>query len=100
MIPLQHGLILAAILFVIGLTGLLVRRNLLFMLISLEIMINASALACVISGSYWGSVEGQIIYVFAISIAAADASIGLALLLRLYRSLHTINIDTVSEMSG
>ncbi len=54
MIPLQHGLILAAILFVLGLTGLVIRRNLLFMLIGLEIMINASALAFVVAGSYWG----------------------------------------------
>ncbi len=55
MIPLQHGLILAAILFVLGLTGLLIRRNLLFMLISLEVMINAAALAFVVAGSYWGA---------------------------------------------
>lgn len=52
--PLTHGLILAAILFVLGLTGLVIRRNLLFMLIGLEIMINASALAFVVAGSYWG----------------------------------------------
>ncbi|STQ60808.1 NADH dehydrogenase I subunit K [Pseudescherichia vulneris] len=54
MIPLQHGLILAAVLFVLGLTGLIIRRNLLFMLIGLEIMINAAALAFVVAGSYWG----------------------------------------------
>ena len=59
MIPLQHGLILAAILFVLGLTGLVIRRNLLFMLIGLEIMINASALAFVVAGSYWGQTDGQ-----------------------------------------
>ncbi len=53
MIPLTHGLILAAILFVLGLTGLVIRRNLLFMLISPEIMINAAALAFVVAGSYW-----------------------------------------------
>lgn len=60
MIPLQHGLILAAILFVLGLTGLVIRRNLLFMLIGLEIMINASALAFVVAGSYWGQTDGQV----------------------------------------
>ncbi|MGK7376170.1 NADH-quinone oxidoreductase subunit K, partial [Salmonella enterica] len=58
MIPLSHGLILAAILFVLGLTGLLIRRNLLFMLIALDIMINASALASVAAGSYWGQTDG------------------------------------------
>ena len=62
MIPLQHGLILAAILFVLGLTGLVIRRNLLFMLIGLEIMINASALAFVVAGSYWGQTDGQVMY--------------------------------------
>jgi len=57
MIPLTHGLILASVLFVLGLTGLVIRRNLLFMLISLEIMINAAALAFVVAGGYWGQTE-------------------------------------------
>lgn len=100
MIPLQHGLILAAILFVLGLTGLLIRRNLLFMLISLEVMINAAALAFVVAGSYWGQADGQVMYILAITLAAAEASIGLALLLQLYRRRHTLDIDTVSEMRG
>lgn len=73
MIPLTHGLILAAILFVLGLTGLVIRRNLLFMLISLEIMINAAALAFVVAGSYWGQADGQIMYILAISLAAAGS---------------------------
>ena len=97
MIPLQHGLILAAILFVLGLTGLVIRRNLLFMLIGLEIMINASALAFVVAGSYWGQTDGQVMYILAISLAAAEASIGLALLLQLHRRRQNLNIDSVSE---
>ena len=96
MIPLQHGLILAAILFVLGLTGLVIRRNLLFMLIGLEIMINASALAFVVAGSYWGQTDGQVMYILAISLA----SIGLALLLQLHRRRQNLNIDSVSEMRG
>lgn len=100
MIPLQHGLILAAILFVIGLTGLIIRRNFLFMLLSLEIMINAAALAFVVAGSFWNQPDGQIMFILAISLAAAEASIGLALLLQLYRRRHTLDIDTVSEMRG
>ena len=91
MIPLQHGLILAAILFVLGLTGLVIRRNLLFMLIGLEIMINASALAFVVAGSYWGQTDGQVMYILAI---------GLALLLQLHRRRQNLNIDSVSEMRG
>ncbi|EEV7779050.1 NADH-quinone oxidoreductase subunit NuoK [Escherichia coli] len=100
MIPLQHGLILAAILFVLGLTGLVIRRNLLFMLIGLEIMINASALAFVVAGSYWAQTDGQVMYILAISLAAAEASIGLALLLQLHRRRQNLNIDSVSEMRG
>lgn len=60
----------------LGLTGLVIRRNLLFMLISTEIMINAAALAFVVAGSYWGQADGQIMYILAISLAAAEASIG------------------------
>lgn len=100
MIPLQHGLILAAILFVLGLCGLLIRRNLLFMLISLEVMINAAALAFVAAGSYWQQADGQVMYILAISLAAAEASIGLALLLQLHRRHQSLDVDTVSEMRG
>lgn len=75
MILLQHGLILAAILFVLGLSCLLIRRNLLFMLIGLEIMINSTALAFVVAGSYWGQADGQVMYILTISLAAAEASI-------------------------
>ncbi|MEL0637104.1 MULTISPECIES: NADH-quinone oxidoreductase subunit NuoK [Marinomonas] len=100
MIPLSHVLILAAILFVLGLAGLLVRRNLLFMLVSLEIMINAAALAFVAAGSFWQQADGQVMYILAISLAAAEASIGLALLLQLHRRHQSLNVDTVSEMRG
>ncbi len=71
-----------------------------FMLISLEIMINAAALAFVVAGSYWGQADGQIMYILAISLAAAEASIGLALLLQLHRRRQNLNIDSVSELRG
>jgi len=100
MIPLQHGLILAAVLFALGLTAVTIRRNLLFMLIGLEIMVNAAALAFVVSGSYWGQADGQVMFILAISLAAAEASIGLALLLQLHRRSQNLNIDKVSEMRG
>lgn len=100
MIPLSHGLTLAAFLFVLGLTGMIIRRNLLFMLLGLEIMINASALAFVVAGSYWGQEDGQVMYILTITLAAAEASVGLALLLQLHRRRCTLDIDTVSEMHG
>lgn len=100
MISIVHCLILASILFVIGLVGVMIRRNLLFMLLSLEIMINAAALALVAAGSFWNSPDGQILYILAITLAAAEASIGLALLIQLYRRYKTLNIDLASGMKG
>lgn len=99
MIPLSHGLILAAVLFVLGLTGMIIRRNLLFMLLGLEITINASALAFIVAGSYLGQADGQIMYILVVTLAAAEASICLALLLQLHLN-RTLDIDIVSEMHG
>ncbi|QIQ41765.1 MAG: NADH-quinone oxidoreductase subunit NuoK [Buchnera aphidicola (Microlophium carnosum)] len=100
MISLFHGLFLSLILFILGLTSLIVRRNILFILISLEIMMNAAGLALIVVGSYWNQVDGQIMYIFAITLAASEASIALALLLQLYRNKKTLNIDILSEMNG
>lgn len=99
-IPFEHGLIVAAILLSIGLCGLMLRRNLLFILMSIEVLMNACALAFVVTGSRFGQVDGQIMYILVISLAAAEASIGLALLMRMYRRHHTLNVDSVKEMRG
>ena len=99
-IPMEHGLLVAAILFSLGLCGLLMRRNLIFILMSIEVMMNASALAFVVAGSRWAQADGQVMYILVISLAAAEASIGLALLLMLYRRHHTLDVDIVSEMRG
>ncbi|CRK85884.1 NADH-quinone oxidoreductase subunit K [Candidatus Providencia siddallii] len=99
MIPLQHGLILSAILFVIGLNCIIVRRNLFFMLLGLEITINSTALAFVVVGSFWGQPDGQIMYILIITLAAVEASIGLALLLRLHRYYKNLDVDNLNEMS-
>lgn len=100
MIILQHGLIISTILFFIGLMSLCLRRNLLFILIGLEIMSNAAAMALVFCGSYWHQADGQIMYIIAITITSVEVSIGLALLIQLYRRYHTLNIDIISEMHG
>lgn len=97
MIPLSHGLILASTLFILGLISLIIRRNLLFILISLEIMINASAFAFILLSSYWGQTEGQIMYILIITIAASETSIALALLIQFYKTKQTLNIDLLSE---
>ncbi len=99
-LSMEHGLVVAGVLFCLGLTGLMVRRNLLFMLMSIEIMMNAAALAFVVAGGRWAQADGQVMYILVISLAAAEASIGLALLMMLYRRHHTLDVDTVSEMRG
>ncbi len=100
MIPLEHGLALAAVLFTLGLTGLMVRRNILFMLMSLEIMMNAAALAFVVAGSRWVQADGQVMFILIITLAAAEAAIGLAILLQLYRRFDSLDVDAASEMRG
>ncbi|MHA6493028.1 NADH-quinone oxidoreductase subunit NuoK [Pseudomonas borbori] len=99
-IPMEHGLTLAAVLFSLGLVGLMVRRNILFVLMSLEVMMNAAALAFVVAGARWAQADGQIMFILVITLAAAEASIGLAILLQLYRRFNTLDIDAASEMRG
>lgn len=100
MIPMSHGLILAGILFAIGLCGVMVRRNFLFMLMSLEIMMNAAALAFVIAGSRWMNPDGQVMFIFILTLAAAEVSIGLAILLQFYHRRGHLDVDSANEMRG
>lgn len=99
-IPMQHGLLLAATLFALGLIGLLVRRNLIFMLMSIEIMLNAAGLAFVVAGARWGQADGQVMFIFILSVAAAEVAVGLALLLLLHRRFPALDVDAVSAMRG
>ena len=99
-IPMSHGLLLAGILFGLGLIGLLVRRNILLMLMSIEIMLNAVGLAFVVAGSRWGQADGQVMFIFILTMAAAEVSLGLALVLQVYRRAHTLDADAASLMQG
>ncbi len=99
-IPIEHGLILAAILFVLGLSGVLIRRNIVFMLMSIEVMLNAAGLAFVVAGARWGQVDGQVMFVFILTMAAAEVSVGLALVLQMYHSFKTLDADAASKMKG
>ena len=96
----EHGLALAGVLFTLGLMGLLVRRNILFMLMSLEIMMNSAALAFVVAGSRWQQPDGQIMFMLIITLAACEACVGLALLLQLYRRFGSLDVDAASQMKG
>lgn len=99
-IPMEHGLLLAATLFTLGLIGVMVRRNLLWMLMSLEVMMNAAALAFVVAGSRWAQPDGQVMFILILSLAASEASIGLAILLQLYHRFRSLDVDAASEMHG
>lgn len=99
-IPMEYGLLLAAVLFVLGLIGVLVRRNLIFILMSLEIMLNATGLAFVVAGSRWGQEDGQIMFLLILTLAAAEVGIGLGLVMHIFRRLNTLDADAVNEMKG
>lgn len=91
-------LIVSAILFVLGLLGVLTRKNVIFILISIEIMLNASGLAFVAAGSRWGQPDGQVMFLFILAMAAAEVSIGLALILQIYHQHKTLNVDKLNEL--
>ncbi len=98
--PLDQGLLLAIILFVLGLAGVLVRRNLVFMLMSLEVMLNAVGLAFIVGGARWGEADGQIMFILVLTLAAAEVSVGLALILLLHRRLTTLDADAGDVLRG
>ncbi len=97
-IPLEHGLFLAAILFTIGLIGVLVRRNLLFMLMSVEIMLNAAGLAFIVVGSRWGQADGQVMFLLILTLAAAEVGVGLGLVLQINRRHRSLDVDVLNQM--
>lgn len=99
-VPMEHGLVLAALLFALGLAGLMFRRNMVFVLMSLEIMLNSAGLAFIVGGTAWGQPEGQAMFLLVITLAAAEASVGLALLIQLNHRFKTLNTDVASRMRG
>jgi NADH-quinone oxidoreductase subunit K len=99
-IPLEYGFLLAGALFLIGLLGLLVRRNILFVLLSLEIMLNAVGLAFVVAGTAWQQPDGQVMFLFILAMAAAEVAIGLALALQFFKITRSLNLDSASQMRG
>ncbi len=99
-IPIQHGLLLAVILFSLGVAGLLVRRNLVFMLMSIEVMLNAAGLAFVVAASRWKQADGQVMFLFILAMAAAEVSVGLAMVMQQYRLQKSLDADQANEMKG
>lgn len=99
-IPTEMVMLLAALLFVLGIAGVIIRKNIIFMLLSVEIMLNASGLAFIIAGAKWAQPDGQIMFIFILAMAAAEVSIGLALILQIYHQHKSMDIDRLKEMNG
>ena|SRR5450759_1185642 len=100
MITLAHYITLSFILYTIGIVGVLVRRNLLTVLMSIELILNAVNLNLIAFSRQWGDLNGQLFAIFVITVAAGEAAIGLAIIVSLYRLKNTVNLDDASEMKG
>jgi NADH-quinone oxidoreductase subunit K len=99
-VPMESGLLLAGILFALGLMGVLVRRNVIFILLSIEVMLNAAGLAFVVAGARWGQPDGQVMFIFILAMAAAEVSVGLALVLQLHHWFRTLDADAARQLRG
>jgi len=93
-----HVQLVAAALFSMGLMGLMLRRNILFMLLSIEVMLNAAALAFVAAGARWAQPDGQVIFLLILAVAAAELSVGLGLVLQIQRRFKTLDMDAARRL--
>lgn len=94
----EHVLFFSTALFFIGLFGVISRRNLLIIMMSIEIMLNAANLSLVAFGRYWGSVDGQIIVFFVVTVAAAEAAVGLAIVIAMFRIRESLDPDAFTSL--
>jgi len=97
-IPMEQGLLLAIALFVLGLIGVLVRRNLIMILMSLEVMLNATGLAFIVAGSRWEQADGQVMFLLILTLAASSVGVGLGLVFQLYRRWHTLDAEAIQRL--
>ena len=96
MVPISYFVGLSAVLFAIGVTGVLLRRNIIVIFMSIEIMLNAVNLAFVALGRRLGSMDGQVIVFFVMTVAAAEAAVGLAIIISIFRNRETVNADELN----
>ena len=99
-IPLNHILLVSSLLFAIGMMGLMIRRNIIFILMSLEVMLNSAALAFVAAGAHWGQSDGQIVFMLILTVAAAEVAVGLGLVLQVQKRFKTLDMDHANRMRG
>jgi NADH-quinone oxidoreductase subunit K len=96
MTPISYYLVLSAVLFAVGVAGVLIRRNVIVMFLAIELMLNAVNLALVALGRRIGSMDGQVIVFFAMTVAAAEAAVGLAIIISMFRNRDTVNADELN----
>jgi NADH:ubiquinone oxidoreductase subunit K len=97
---LNQFLLLGAVLFCLGVYGVLARKNAVLVLMSIELILNAVNINLVAFGAYWGSVSGGVFALFVIAIAAAEVGVGLAIVLLIYRNRRSVDLDDMAEMKG
>ena len=100
MLTVNHFVVLSAILFSVGAIGVLVRRNPLIMFMSIELMLNAVNLSFVAFSSYLHNLDGQVLVFLVLTVAAAEVAVGLAIIVALFRSRATVNVDEVNSLKG
>lgn len=100
MVDISYYILLSAVLFTIGAVGVLVQRNPLIIFMSVELMLNAANLAFVAFASMHGSLDGQIFVFFVMTVAAAEVAVGLALIVQIFKSRHSINVDEMNSLKG
>ena len=99
-VPVQYYAILSALLFSMGVAGVLLRRNIIIVFMSIELMLNAANLLFVAFARYQNVVDGQVFVFFVMTVAAAEVAIGLALVMTLFRSRQTTDVDDLSTLKG
>jgi NADH-quinone oxidoreductase subunit K len=99
-VPIDLYIMLAAVLFVMGVMGVLIRRNAILVFMSVELMLNAGNLALVAFARQWGQANGQVFVFFVMTVAAAEVAVGLALIVAIFRSKRSINVDDLHQMQG
>ena len=100
MIPTNYYVILSAVLFTLGVLGVLLRRNAIIIFMSVELMLNSANLAFVAFAREFASVDGQIMVFFVLAVAAAEVAVGLALIVAIYRNKSSISIDDLNQLKG
>jgi len=97
-VPVEIQIMLAGILFLLGLIGLLVRRNMIFMLMSIEVMFNSAGMVFVIASNHWRQPDGQVMFIFILAVTAVEVAIALALILQVYHHFKTLDADSVNKL--